>query len=156
MKKLNIMKNILLLIFIQSLLISCNDIKSKNTNEVELKYQNASLVSILEPSKKRVNSEFEFMSNNIISTSIKVLGSDPEEESRLARIIDNDLSIRGKYEIRTVQNFTGKDNSELLMLNMDARYKGFHYAFNFIGTEHENVYKINVESGKDFKVEMVK
>jgi hypothetical protein len=46
-------------------------------------------------SDKRINSEFEFMSDNIISTNISISSSDVEEESRLAMIIDRDLKIKG-------------------------------------------------------------
>ena len=149
------MKNILIVLFIQSLLMSCNDVKPKNTNEVTYKYQNPSLVSVLVASKKRKNSEFKFMAETIISTKILVSSSDLEEESRLARIIDNDLSIKGKYEVSTVQTFDKKDNSNLSYISMTARYKGFDYVFDFIGTENENVYKLD-GYGKDFKVELIK
>lgn len=95
------------------------------------------------------------MAETIISTKILVSSSDLEEESRLARIIDNDLSIKGKYEVSTVQTFDKKDNSNLSYISMTARYKGFDYVFDFIGTENENVYKLD-GYGKDFKVEIIK
>jgi hypothetical protein len=162
------MRKILIVLVIQTLLMSCNDLTHKNANEVVLntitkvhsktsyKYQNPSLVSVLVASKKRRNSEFKFMAETIISTTVLVSSSDFEKESRLARIIDNDLSIKGKYEVNTVQTFDKDDNSKLFYISMTARYKGFDYVFDFIGTKNENVYKLDTENGKDFKVKLIK
>ena len=87
------------------------------------------------------------MAETIISTTVLVSGSDLEKESRLARIIDNDLSIKSKYEVNTVQTFNEDDNSKLLYISMNARYKGFDYVLDFIGTKYENAFKINIGDG---------
>jgi hypothetical protein len=148
--------------------IIINVLKDKNTNEVTIdtitkvhsetsyKYQNPNLVSVLVASKKRRNSEFKFMAETIISTTVLVSSNDLEEESRLARTIDNDLSIKGKHEVNTVQTFDKDDNSKLLYISMTSRYKGFDYVFDFIETTNENVYKLDAENGKDFKVKLIK
>jgi hypothetical protein len=96
------------------------------------------------------------MQETIISTTVLVSSNDLEEESRLARTIDNDLSIKGKYEVNTVQTFDKDDNSKLLYISMTSRYKGFDYVFDFIETTNENVYKLDAENGKDFKVKLIK
>lgn len=149
------MKKTLIVLVIQPLLMSCNDLKHKNTNEVTIatitkfhsktsyKYQNRSLVFALVASKKKRNSEFKFMPETIITTTVLISSSDFEEESKLARIINKDLSIKSKYEVNTVQTFNEDDNSKLLYISMNARYNGFDYVFDSIGTKNKNAYKLD-------------
>lgn len=129
---------------------SKSKVKDKDTSEVtkvSFKYQNPNLVSVLVASKKRKNSEFKFMSKTIISTNILVSSKDTEDESMLAKIIDNDLKINGRYDVNTIQTFDKNDNSKILEVSMNARYKGFDYVLDFIGTKYENAFKINIGDG---------
>lgn len=128
---------------------------SDYTSSDVLKYQNPELKSQLIKSENRENSEFEFMSSSIISTKISVSSDDKEEESRLARIIDNDLGIKGVYIVETIQTFDSDDNSKLLFISMTTKYKGFDYVLSSYNSQNENAYKINIESGQDFKVDLV-
>ena len=128
---------------------------SDYTSSDVLKYQNPELKSQLIKSENRENSEFEFMSSSIISTKISVSSDDKEEESRLARIVDNDLGIKGVYIVETIQTFDSDDNSKLLFISMTTKYKGFDYVLSYYNSQNENAYKINIESGQDFKVDLV-
>jgi hypothetical protein len=83
------------------------------------------------------------MPETIITTTVLISSSDFEEESKLARIINKDLSIKSKYEVNTVQTFNEDDNSKLLYISMNARYNGFDYVFDSIGTKNKNVYKLD-------------
>jgi hypothetical protein len=58
--------------------------------------------------------------------------------------------------VNSVQTFNKDDNSKLLYISMNARYKGFDYVFDSIGTKNENVCKLDTENGKDFKVKLIK
>ena len=128
---------------------------SDYTSSDVLKFQNPELKSELIQSENRENSEFEFMSSSIISTKISVSSEDKEEESRLARIVDNDLEIKGVYIVETIQTFDSDDNSKLLLISMTTKYKGFDYVLDYYNSQNENAYKINIESGQDFKVDLV-
>lgn len=128
---------------------------SDYTSSDVLKFQNPQLKSELIQSENRENSEFEFMSSSIISTKISVSSEDKEEESRLARIVDNDLGIKGVYIVETIQTFDSDDNSKLLFIFMTTKYKGFDYVLGFYNSQNENVYKINIESGQEFEVDLV-
>tara|TARA_B110000037_G_C16842223_1_gene392291 strand:- start:41 stop:511 length:471 start_codon:yes stop_codon:yes gene_type:complete len=155
------MKKVLLGMVVSVILMSCGEngskskVKDKDTSEVtkvSFKYQNPNLVSVLVASKKRKNSEFKFMSKTIISTNILVSSKDTEDESMLAKIIDNDLKINGRYDVNTLQTFDKNDNSKLLYESMTARYKGFDYVLDFRGTTNENVYKLNIENGETYSL----
>ena len=39
---------------------------------------------------------------------------------------------------------------------MTTKYKGFDYVLDFYNSQNENAYKINIESGQDYKVDLVK
>lgn len=121
-----------------------------------LKFQNPELKSKLIQSEKRENAEFEFMATSIINTTIYVSGDDKEEEARLARCINNDLGIKGNYNITTTQNFDLKNLAQIPLISMTTRYKGFDYVLDYYNTDYENVYKINIESGKNFVVNSIK
>ena len=38
---------------------------------------------------------------------------------------------------------------------MTTKYKGFDYVLSYYNSQNENAYKINIESGQDFKVDLV-
>ena len=114
-----------------------------------LKYQNSNLNSMLSDSDKRINSEFEFMSDNIISTNILISSSDVEEESKLARIIDRDLNIKGRYNVNTIQTFSEQMNH----ISMNTKYKGFEYVLDYYNNpEYENAYKVEVKNGNVYGI----
>ena len=119
------------------------------TNYSNLKYQNSNLKSMLSDSDKRINSEFKFMSDNIISTNISISSSDVEEESKLARIVDRDLNIKGRYNVNTIQTFSEQMNR----ISMNTKYKGFEYVLDYYNNaEYEKAYKIEVKNGNVYGI----
>ena len=119
------------------------------TNNPNLKYQNSNLKSMLSDSDKRINSEFEFMSDNIISTNISISGSDVEEESKLARIIDRDLNIKGRYNVNTIQTF----REQMKDISMNTKYKGYEYFLDYYNKpEYERAYKVEIKSGNVYEI----
>jgi hypothetical protein len=119
------------------------------TNYSNLKYQNSNLKSMLSDSDKRINSEFKFMSDNIISTNISISSSDVEEESKLARIVDRDLNIKGRYNVNTIQTFSEQMNH----ISMNTKYKGFEYVLDYYNNpEYEKAYKIEVKNGNVYGI----
>ena len=118
-------------------------------NNSNLKYQNSNLNSMLSDSDKRINSEFEFMSDDIISTNILISSSDVEEESKLARIIDRDLNIKKSYNVNTIQTFSEQMNH----ISMNTKYKGFEYVLDYYNNpEYERAYKVEVKSGNVYGI----
>ena len=57
--------------------------------------------------------------------------------------------------METIQTFDSDDNSKLLLISMTTKYKGFDYVLDYYNSQNENAYKINIESGQDFKVDLV-
>ena len=119
------------------------------TSNSNLKYQNSNLNSMLSDSDKRINSEFKFMSDNIISTNISISSSDVEEESRLAMIIDRDLNIKGKYNINTIQTFS----DDFIDISMNTKYQGYDYVLEYsYGLKYERAYKVEIKSGNIYEI----